>query len=185
MPAAEFRRRGGRLHGFQLWVNLPRRDKMMRPRYQEIPAARIPVAKSPDGLAKVKVMAGEAFGARAVIETRTPILYLHFTLEPGARVVQPVPREFNVFAYVFEGEVKLGRDERSAAEGELALFAGDGDAVSMAAPASGPRANLLLIGGLPLREPVVRYGPFVMNTPREIEQAITDFQNGRMGAIRG
>lgn len=188
MPEAEFRRRGGRLHGFQLWVNLPRRDKMMRPRYQEIPAARIPVAKSPDGLATVKVIAGEAFGARAVIETRIPILYLHFTLEPGAHVVQPVPREFNVFAYVFEGGAKLGRgerDERSAAEGELALFAGDGDAVSMAAPAGGGRANLLLIGGLPLREPVVRYGPFVMNTPREIEQAIEDFQNGRMGTIRG
>lgn len=186
MPEAGFRRKGGRLHGFQLWVNLPRRDKMMRPRYQEIPGDRVPLAKSADGLATVKVIAGEAFGERAVIETRTPILYLHYTLRPGARVVQSVPREFNVFAYVFEGEALLGREEQSAGDGQLVLFAGDGDAVSLGVPKDAPHpSQVLLLGGKPLSEPVARYGPFVMNTPEEIEQAIADFQSGLMGAIRG
>src|SRR6266516_8097150 len=83
MPSEEIRRNGGRLHGFQLWVNLPRRDKMMNPRYQEIPNSRIPKATSADGLVRVRVIAGEAMGEKAVIETRTPIIYLHYKIEPG------------------------------------------------------------------------------------------------------
>jgi quercetin 2,3-dioxygenase len=99
MPSAEFQRTGGRLHGFQLWVNLPQQHKMMPPRYQEISAARIPVAQTKDGLVTVRVVAGEALGARAVIETVTPIMYLHFTLQPGGRVLQAVPQGYNAFAY--------------------------------------------------------------------------------------
>ncbi len=182
MPEAEFRRRGGPMHGFQLWVNLPRRDKMMKPRYQEIPAARIPVGRSADGLMTVKVIAGEAFGARAMIETRTPILYLHYTIQPGARAVQPVPREYNTFAYVIAGEGLFGRDIRRAKDGQMVLFSSDGDAVSLAAPA-GAALDLLLIAGVPLREPVARYGPFVMNTRAEILQAMEDYQSGRLGRI--
>jgi redox-sensitive bicupin YhaK (pirin superfamily) len=186
MPEAEFRRHGGRMHGFQLWVNLPRRDKMMKPRYQEVPAARIPVASSPDGLVRVKVIAGEALGTQAVIETRTPIIYLHFTLQPGGRLVQPLSREFNAFVYVFGGEAKLGREARRVADGQIALLAGDGAAVSLAADAaSAIPANLLLIAGVPLGEPVARYGPFVMNTRDEIVQAVADYQGGRMGQIGG
>ena len=93
MPSAEFQREGGRLHGFQLWVNLPRRSKMIQPRYQEIPAASIPVARTEDGLVKVRVIAGESLGARAAVETVTPIIYLHFTIQPGGRVAQTVPQE--------------------------------------------------------------------------------------------
>jgi redox-sensitive bicupin YhaK (pirin superfamily) len=99
MPEAAFKRRGGRLHGFQLWVNLPRRDKMTPPRYQDVPSANISVAQSADGTVTVQVIAGEALGAKAVIDTRTPILYLHYALQPGAHVMQRVPTDYNAFAY--------------------------------------------------------------------------------------
>ncbi|HEX2571326.1 MAG TPA: pirin family protein [Polyangia bacterium] len=182
MPEADFRRTGGRMHGFQLWVNLPRRDKMMEPRYQEIPADRIPVAKSADGLVTARVIAGEALGVRAVIDTRTPIFHLHFTLQPGGRVLQPVPRDHQVFAYVFGGEGRLGAGAHRVVDGQMALFGADGEGIQLAAPAeaTGP-VDLLLIGGVPLREPVARYGPFVMNHQHEILQAFADYRNGRLG----
>src|SRR5215831_2363278 len=104
-PSKEFRQTGGTLHGVQLWVNLPQVDKMIRPHYQEIPSARIPSARTPDGKVEVRVLAGESLGVRAVIETRTPIFYLDFTLEPGSEVLQPVDLGFNAFAYVLEGSV--------------------------------------------------------------------------------
>ncbi len=91
MPSREFTRDGGRMHGFQLWVNLPQRDKMMPPRYQEIPNSKIPKAASADGLVMVTVIAGEAMGEKAVIETRTPILYLHYRIEPSGVATQKVP----------------------------------------------------------------------------------------------
>lgn len=184
MPAEEFAEKGGRLHGFQLWVNLPGRDKMIRPRYQEIPASAIPSAQSEDGRVSVKVIAGESLGARAVIDTRTPIIYLHFKIEPGARVLQSVAREYNAFAYVIEGEGLFGSGEHAAGEGQMVIFAQDGEEVSIAAPASATMPlEVLLIAGLPLNEPVARYGPFVMNTQAEIYEAIEDFKSGRMGAI--
>ncbi len=184
MPSAEFSRRGGRMHGFQLWVNLPKRDKMMAPRYQEIPAARIPTARSEDGLVTVRVIAGEALGARAVIETRTPIIYLHFTVRPGGRVVQPVPAEYNAFAYVVDGEGVFGADGERAGDGQMVMFSRDGGEVTVENPAgsAGP-LELLLIAGAPLDEPVARYGPFVMNTEAEIYQAVEDYRSGRMGEI--
>jgi redox-sensitive bicupin YhaK (pirin superfamily) len=184
MPEADFACRGGGMHGFQLWVNLPRRDKMIRPHYQEIPAAKIPSATSADDSVTVRVIAGEAMGKKAVIATRTPIIYLHWTLKPGARVVQPMPPEYNAFAYVFGSEGRFGRDERAAVERQMVMFAGDGDAVSISTPASAPAPlEALLIAGVPLREPVARYGPFVMNTKDEIIAAIQDYQAGRMGEI--
>ncbi len=183
MPSHRLQREGGRMHGFQIWVNLPARDKMMAPRYQEIPAARIPEATSADGLARVRVIAGEALGARAVIETRTPILYQDWTLRPGASVEQAIPADFEALAYVFGGEALVGADARKVADGQAALL-GPGEHVRLAASASaGGPARLLLLGGVPLREPVARYGPFVMNTAAEIHQAIDDFQRGKMGRI--
>ena len=184
MPEREFARTGGRLHGFQLWVNLPRRDKMIKPRYQEIGAARIPTARTEDGLVSVKIIAGEALGARALIETQTPIMYLHFTLKPGGRVWQIVPRGYNAFAYVIDGAGRFGADEEEATDGQMLMFARDGDEVLMTNPAdAGSSLDVLLIAGVPLHEPVARYGPFVMNTRAEIYQAIEDYQSGRMGAI--
>jgi len=172
------------MHGFQLWVNLPQRDKMIRPHYQEIPAAKIPTATSADGKVSVRVIAGEAMGVKAVINTRTPIIYLHWTVKPGGRIVQPVPAEYSAFAYVFSGEGLIGRDEKAAVEHQMVIFVGDGDAVSIAAPStSSAPLEVLLIGGVPLREPVARYGPFVMNTKEEIIRAFEDYREGRMGEI--
>jgi hypothetical protein len=177
MPSRKIQREGGRVHGFQIWVNLPARDKLIAPRYQEIAASSIPEASTPDGTARVRVIAGEALGARAVIETRTPILYQDWILKPGADVVTGAPAGWNVMAYVFEGTALVaGREVR---EGQLAVL-GDGADVKLGANVP---ARLLLLGGQPLREPVARYGPFVMNTSTEIRQAISDFQSGRFGAI--
>lgn len=186
MPSSEFTRTGGRLHGIQLWVNLPQRDKMIAPRYQEVGAAQIPVVQSSDRSVTVRVIAGEALGAKAVIETRTPIIYLHFTLQPGASVVQRVPKEYNAFAYLLDGSGLFGTEQERGDDGQMVMFAPDGDEVVIANPADAQQSlDLLLIAGVPLNEPVVRYGPFVMNTEAEIMQAIADYQNGRMGRIDG
>lgn len=184
MPSDEFMRDGGVMHGFQIWVNLPARDKMIAPRYQEIPASRIPEAVSADGRVKVRVIAGESLGRSAVIETRTPIYYLHFTLEPGGAIHQPVPAGFNALVYVISGEARAGKEAKRVREGQMARL-GDGDVVVLAcaADATAP-ADLLLLAGQPLNEPVARYGPFVMNTETEIRQAIRDYQEGRMGRIK-
>jgi len=182
MPSARLRTQGGRMHGFQIWVNLPREKKLVPPRYQEIPAHQIPEARSDDGLAHVKVIAGEVFGVRAVIDTHTPITYHDWTLEPGADVTLPIGSDENVCIYVFRGAVRVGAEARDVADGQLAVL-GSGNAVRLAVPRDGSSARLLLLAGRPLREPVARYGPFVMNTREELEQAFTDFQAGRMGRI--
>jgi hypothetical protein len=162
MPSTEMQKSGGHMDGFQLWVNLPRRDKMMKPRYQELPASSIATI-SKDG-ATVRIIAGE--GAR--VETRTPIIYLHVKLAAGASFEQPVPEDFNVFAY-------------SLTEDQAIFFNQDGDRVVVTADDN--PSEFLLIGGRPINEPIARYGPFVMNSEAEIIQAIRDYQNGRMGAI--
>jgi quercetin 2,3-dioxygenase len=183
MPEAEFTRTGGRLHGIQLWVNLPQRDKMIAPRYQEIPAAQIPVVQTADGVT-VRVIAGSALGAKAVIETRTPIIYLHFTLQPGATIAQPISREYNAFAYVLDGSGLFGMEQERGNDGQMVIFAQDGDEVAITNPDNAQQPlDFLLIAGVPLNEPVVRYGPFVMNSEAEIIQAIDDYRNGRMGQI--
>jgi len=184
MPSAEFMRTGGRMHGFQLWVNLPQRDKMNKPRYQEIPGSRIPKATSAEGLVSVSVIAGEALGAKAVIETRTPIIYLHYRIKPGGVAIQKVPGDYNAFAYIVEGEGLFGAESERAIDGQMILFAPDGDEVKIENAADAKSTlEVLLIAGVPLNEPVARYGPFVMNTEGEIRQAIEDYQMGRMGAI--
>ena len=186
MPEKEFLRTGGKLHAFQLWVNLPQRDKMIKPRYQDFLSAKIPVAQAEDGTIRVKVIAGEALGAHAVIETRTPILYLHFALKLGAEVIQPVPSAYNTFAYIISGEGLFGTSKQPAKRGQMVIFAKDGKEIAISTPEkSKSPLDVLLIGGLPLDEPIARYGPFVMNTKAEIYRAIDDYQNGRMGVING
>ena len=181
MPDPEFVRSGGRVHGLQLWVNLPRSDKMIAPRYQEMPSAQIPVATSEDGQVSVKVIAGEALGVAAAIETRTPILYQHFTLQPGAQIVHAVPANYRVFAYALSGKGFYGEARREVGARQMIVFGNDGETVTLAAGEE--PLEVLLLGGVPLKEPVVRYGPFVMNTEDEIRQAVTDYQAGRMGQI--
>ena len=184
MPAAEIMRDGGRIQGFQLWVNLPKRDKMSHPRYQEISAAHLPVATSEDGKVSVRVVAGESMGQQAVIETHTPIVFLHFTVQPGGSFEQPLGREYNAFAYMVNGRTRFGADGQEAGEGQAVLFGGDGESISLSVPADATQAaSVLLLAGIPLNEPVARYGPFVMNTQREIIEAVEDYRRGRMGAI--
>jgi hypothetical protein len=184
IPSDEFMRDGGVMHGFQIWVNLPARDKMMKPRYQEIPKTGVPEALSADGKVKVRVIAGAALGKSAVIETRTPIYFLHFTIQPGGDVMQEVPAGYNALVYLISGNVRVSTENKNAREGQMVQL-GDGDTVRLAVAndATVP-ADLLLLAGQPLNEPVARYGPFVMNTREEIEQAFRDYQSGRMGMIQ-
>jgi redox-sensitive bicupin YhaK (pirin superfamily) len=173
------------MHGFQLWVNLPQRDKMIKPRYQEIPSSRIPKATSADGLVSVSVIAGEAMGAKAVIETHTPIIYLHYRLEPGGVVMQQVPHDYNAFAYIVDGTGLFGAETERGGDGQMVMFAPDGDNVRVENPRDAKTTlEVLLIAGVPLNEPIARYGPFVMNTEAEIHQAFEDYRRGRMGAIK-
>jgi quercetin 2,3-dioxygenase len=185
LPAERIRREGGRVHGVQLWVNLPRADKMAPPRYQEIKADEIPVAEPAPGV-RVRVVAGDVFGVRGPVETHSPIVYLHVTLEPGASLDVPVPDGQHAMAYVISGAGTFGADGdgKSVGEANLVLFGGTEGAVAVAAPpdATGP-LDVLVIAGVPLREPVARYGPFVMNTRDELVQAFDDYQSGAMGRI--
>ena len=171
MPEQE----NGLMWGFQLWVNLPAKDKMMAPRYQDIEPARIPEITLPGGI-KARILAGklgEQAGPVEGIVTDPPLLDIAL---PGgvAAFDLPLPPGHNVFAYVFEGAAALGGEATRVGRGQIAVF-GPGAAVRLA---GGP-GRILLAAGRPLGEPVARYGPFVMNTPRELEQAIADFQSGR------
>lgn len=177
MPSQRMQRDGGQMHGFQLWVNLPRADKRIRPRYQEILAASIPEATSPDGLAHVRVIAGEALGVAAVIATQTPIVYHHWRFEAGAAVQVPIPADHRVGVYVFEGAVEVGG--KVARAGQFVPL-GEGDSVEMRAAEA---AQALVLGGRPLGEPIAWGGPFVMNTRDEVLEAFADYRAGRMGAI--
>jgi hypothetical protein len=183
LPSADFMKNGGVMHGFQIWVNLPARDKMIRPRYQDIPATNIPEAVSADERTKVRVIAGTAMGKSAVVDTHTPILYLHYTLQPGGTAAQEIPAGYNALVYLIAGEVLVGAERRAVREGQMAQLS-EGESVSLAVDAQAKTpANLLLLAGQPLNEPVARYGPFVMNTDAEIRQAVRDYQQGRMGKI--
>ncbi len=169
----------GRMRGFQLWVNLPARNKMDAPQYQEFAPERIPVAHVAEGVS-VKVIAGQVGDVRGPIaQPATDPLYLDITLDAGAAWQQPLPDGHNAFAYVFEGDadIGIGEDTRPVAAQELAVLGG-GSVFAVRAGATG--ARLILVAGRPLREPVARYGPFVMNTKEEIMQAFVDFQEGRI-----
>lgn len=173
----------GRLWGFQLWVNLPSKDKFCKPRYQDYQAADIPVA-SAEG-ASVRVMAGESLGMTGPIKMRNPGLLLDVRLTPGASFKQLVPRGWSGFAYVYAGS---GTMSGTPAPLQHALVLGDGDyveaaaaAAAGAAPAEGAEGfKFLLIAGQPIKEPIVQHGPFVMNTQQEIMQAFQDYQSGRL-----
>ena len=183
LPSARIREEGGRQHGIQLWVNLPRTDKMSPPRYQEIKADEIPVAEPAPG-ARVKVVAGDVFGVRGPVETHSPIVYLHVTLEPGAAIDLPIPDGERAMAYVIAGTGVFDGDASAVGEANLVLFATNEGAVRVAAPPDATRPlDALVLAGAPLREPVARYGPFVMNTRDELVQAVDDYQSGAMGRI--
>lgn len=179
MPTAAFQRSGGRRHGFQIWVNLKRADKPMVPRYKDVPAAAIPVVHPAEGVT-ARVVAGEAFGANGPVHTVSPWTYVHLTLAPGARVTLPVARDLTATIYVFGGVGATGA--REVRRGDYAVFAADGDAIALANPGR-ERLDALVLNARPTNEPMVRYGPFVMNDVEELQQAFDDFRAGRFGEI--
>jgi redox-sensitive bicupin YhaK (pirin superfamily) len=170
MPEQE----NGLMQGFQLWVNLPAKDKMTAPRYQDIEPARIPEVESTG--ARARVIAGSYRGVSGPVQAEaTAPLYLDVFLEDG-EFQAAVPVEHNAFVYVYEGGLDIGG--RTVTRGELAVLS-HGDTVAATAGAAG--ARFILVAGRPLKEPVARYGPFVMNRPEEIRQAMRDFTEGRLG----
>lgn len=181
VPTEVFRRHGGVTHGVQLWVNLPAALKLTPPRYQPIEAGALTLLTSPDGGALVRLIAGELDGHRGPGSTHTPITYAHATLAAGARLVAPWPAGFNAMVYVLSGAGSIGAEQRPVDTHDLAVLGPDG-AVQVDASEVGP-IDVLLLGGLPIREPIAHYGPFVMNTRAELVTAIEDYQAGRMGTI--
>jgi quercetin 2,3-dioxygenase len=179
MPEQE----AGLMWGFQLWINLPARDKMTAPRYQDIAPEAIPdvaLGSGGDG-GCVRVIAGSFGGARGPVSaSATDPTYLDVQLPPGARFEHAVPAEYAAFAYVYEGAALLGAPDTAppVGRGQIAVFGDRGERVRASA-ANGQGTRFLLLAGKPLREPVVKYGPFVMNTESEIRQAIVDYQSGR------
>jgi hypothetical protein len=165
----------GLMWGFQLWVNLPARDKMTAPRYQDIPPERVPVVHPAEGV-EVRVLAGEVAGAAGPVEgVATEPVYVDVTLQPGARFDLPLPAGHHGFAYVFDGEsAEVGG--QALARSELGVLS-EGEMLRLAGGASASR--LIVVAGRPLKETVARYGPFVMNTPEQIHQAIADFRAGK------
>ena len=169
---------GGRMEGFQLWLNLAAKDKMNAPWYRDIQSDSIPEFTTPEGVS-VRVIAGASHGVTGAIQRDTTLpLYLDLHLEPGARFEQPLPAAHNAFVYVYRGELAVGetavRMQRMAI---LANTAGS-DGVRLTAGVEGARA--IFIAGQPLNEPIAQHGPFVMNTNDEIFQAVEDFRAGRL-----
>jgi redox-sensitive bicupin YhaK (pirin superfamily) len=173
---------GGRFHGLQLWVNLPAKDKMIDPRYQNLDGDLVTLLSSPDGGALVRVIAGDIAGHRGPGSTHTPITVAHITLSPGARITIPWRPDFNALAYVLAGRGSAGTEEAPVRMGQLAVF-GDGDTVTLTAADGGEPLEIYLLGGRPIGEPVAAYGPFVMNTRAELATAFDDFQSGRLGTV--
>ena len=174
MPEQE----SGRMRGFQLWVNLPARDKMTDPKYQEFAPENIPVA-SPEPGVGVKVIAGKVGGVVGpIVQPATDPVYLDIALDAGKAWEYALPKGHNAFAYVFEGAVTVGEgDDARALEAHEMAVLGGGDLLQLRAGSAD--ARLILVAGRPLREPVMRHGPFVMNTKQELMQAFVDFQEGR------
>ncbi|MBB3600843.1 hypothetical protein FHT40_000476 [Mycolicibacterium sp. BK556] len=185
-PPAELVESGGLFHGIQLWVNLPRKDKFAQPRYQSIEGPAVRLLSSEDGGALVRVIAGDVDGFAGPGATHTPITLAHSTIEPGAQLNMPWPREYNALVYVLSGRGTVGSIGHPIQQGQLAVL-GPGDRITVAADpgqdSNRPAMEVLLLGGKPIREPVFQYGPFVMNSKSEIIQAMDDFNAGRFGTI--
>jgi len=184
MPTEAMMRDGGRLHGVQLWVNLPRADKRAEPRYQDITADQLVLFRNERGDAVVRLIAGDVAGVHGPGNTHTPIIYAHATLQPGAHLALDWPKEFNALVYVLSGNGRVGGEGgKDLGDGQVAAL-GAGDAVVVDADASADAPlEVLLLGGQPIQEPVFSYGPFVMNTKQEIIEALDDFEAGKMGSI--
>jgi quercetin 2,3-dioxygenase len=174
-----FAREGGAFQMVQLWVNLPARDKMAPPAYQGITAAQTPTVDLPDEAGTARLIAGEFMGAQAPARTFTPMQVWDLRLKAGSRVTLPAPEGHTTVPLVLCGRVRAASGEE-ATDAEMLVFTREGEGVMLEALTD---AQLLWLSGEPIDEPIVGYGPFVMNTEAEIHQAFADFQGGRMGAL--
>lgn len=178
--------KGGLFHGVQLWVNLPRAQKMSAPRYQDLRAGQVGLLATGDAGALVRVIAGDVAGHRGPGSTHTPMAMVHATVAPTGKLELPWNPGFNALVYVLAGEGTVGAEQRPVRAGNLAVL-GRGDYVTVSAnrtqESRTPALEVLVIGGQPIREPLAWAGPFVMNTEAEVMTAYEDFQQGRMGQI--
>lgn len=177
MPGADILARGGRMHGFQIWVNLPSEKKMMQPHYQEYSSAALPLIN--DDRKWVRVIAGEFEGKRSPIETTIPATMMHVKLQPHALVTLSVAPGSNVVVHAIGGAGAV--DEKALDAHNAAIVQNSGGSVTLSAGDEGFEG--LVLAGMPIGEAVARYGPFVMNTTDELQQAVTDFQTGKFGSI--
>lgn len=177
---------GGLFHGIQLWVNLPAVHKMIEPRYQNLDPQDVVLLSSPDGGALIRLIAGDLTGHRGPGSTHTPITMAHLTIAPGAQVRLPWNSDWNGLVYALSGAGTVGPDHQPMVSGQLAVTA-SGDVLTLGGTlGSDSRSkafDVLLLGGQPIREPVAHYGPFVMNTRAELQQAFADYEAGRLGVI--
>ena len=171
-PHEDFQKTGGLMHGFQIWVNLPAKDKMMEPRYQEIPSSQSPTIEKNGVWARV--VAGQCMGVDSQIDTVIPITYIHLKMSPGSSLIQPINLGLNCMLYLFNGSVEISG--KGVKDGNLALL-DDGSKINLV---SQEGCELLILAGPEINEPIARYGPFVMNTRDEIIQAIDDYNNGTL-----
>ncbi|KAJ2738569.1 hypothetical protein H4S06_006431, partial [Coemansia sp. BCRC 34490] len=181
---------GGKFQGFQIWVNLPAKDKMIRPRYQDVPPEDIPWFESEDKKTRIKVIAGEVGDVTANIDTHTPIYFLD--LRTTGSFSLRIPKEMNAMVYNYHpSPIYIGSEKTKVAESQLAIIAAESESVAFEAAedaedGSGKKeSRVLVLAGSPIGEPVSRYGPFVMNTSEEIAQAINDISTGAFGKIPG
>jgi len=185
-PPEELVVSGGLFHGFQLWVNLPAADKFLAPRYQDLSAESVVLLTTQDGGALIRLIAGDVGGHRGPGSTHTPMAMFHATLHPSARLTVPWRQDFNALAYVLNGDGSFGIDRHPSEMGNLAVF-GPGDTITINASEQqdkrSPNMDVLVLGGLPIREPIAWAGPFVMNTRAELLTAYEDYQAGRLGQI--
>ena len=170
MPTAKMMLEGGMMHGFQIWVNLPAKDKMMNPRYQDISAAESPIAEKNGVWARV--VAGECLGVESSLDTVIPITYVHVKMDTGSVLEKNLDLDLNGMIYVFKGEIEI--EGKAVSDGSLALLS-NGTTINTTAKEN---SQYLILAGPEIGEPIARYGPFVMNTREEIMQAIDDYQNG-------
>ena len=177
---------GGTFHGIQLWVNLPAKDKMTDPAYQNLEGGDVALLGSPDGGALLRVIAGSLGDVRGPGSTRTPISFVHATVAPGASLTVPWNPSYNALVYVLAGDGRVGVEGRPVHTGQTVVF-GSGDHLTVAAQDKQQTRygalEVLILGGEPIGEPVAQYGPFVMNTREELQKAVEDYQSGRFGQI--
>ena len=185
-PPEALVRTGGLFHGLQLWVNLPEQDKWLPPKYQDLRGGESALVASADGGTLLRVIAGDVAGVSGPGATHTPMAMVHATVSPGGELRLPWPRPFNALVYVLGGSGTVGAARRPIRTGQLAVF-GPGDTITVGGNVSQesrhPAFDVVVLGGLPIREPIAWAGPFVMNTEAEVRQAFEDYQRGRLGVV--